>query len=124
LSFPVIKEPGNREVYGAIHQSPWNEDISLNGTISLRKEQKGLLQLESKESFNLVYYDAFGPTYEPELWTMECMEKIYGLMVTGGVLVSYCAQGQFRRNLQTLGFEVERLAGPLGKWEMIRAYKV
>ena len=71
--------------------------------------------------FNLVYYDAFAPTAQPEMWTVETLEIVARAMHTDGVLVTYCAQGQFKRNLRALGFDVESIPGPPGKREMVRA---
>ncbi len=73
--------------------------------------------------FDLVFYDAFGPKIQPDLWTTEALEIISKSMKTGGILVTYCAQGQFKRNLKTLGFDVDSIPGPPGKREMTRATK-
>ncbi|RLD22776.1 MAG: methyltransferase [Bacteroidetes bacterium] len=70
---------------------------------------------------DLIYYDAFGPRDQSELWTLELLSRIVGTMTPGGVLVTYCAQGQFKRNLKQLGCDVESLPGPPGKREMVRA---
>lgn len=75
-------------------------------------------------SFDLVYYDAFGPNTQPELWTPACFEKVFRLLAVGGCMVTYCAKGQVRRDLKWLGFEVEQLPGPPGKREMLRATKI
>lgn len=75
------------------------------------------------EAFNLIYYDAFGPNTQPDLWTADCLKRAYDLLAEGGALVTYCAKGQVRRDLQNAGFEVERLPGPPGKREMLRAWK-
>ena len=75
------------------------------------------------DSFNLVYFDAFAPQVQPRLWQQDVFEKIYRSMADGGVLVTYSARGEVRRTLQKAGFEVERLPGPRGKREMLRATK-
>ncbi|MFT4678217.1 MAG: tRNA U34 5-methylaminomethyl-2-thiouridine-forming methyltransferase MnmC [Litorivivens sp.] len=75
-------------------------------------------------SIDLIYYDAFGPRAQPEMWTVDCFQKLYNCMKTGGILVTYCAKGQVRRDLKSCGFEMERLPGPPGKREMLRATKV
>jgi tRNA U34 5-methylaminomethyl-2-thiouridine-forming methyltransferase MnmC len=81
------------------------------------------MDFHSEEKFNVIYFDAFGPQVEPELWAMEVMQRCYELLEPGGIWVSYCAKGQVRRNLQEVGFKVERLPGPPGKREMLRAIK-
>lgn len=82
-----------------------------------------LEKFESSDRFDLVYYDAFSPQAQPELWTEDIMKKIFSMMKPGGVLVTYCAQGQFKRNLKASGFTVERFPGPPGKKEITRAFK-
>jgi tRNA U34 5-methylaminomethyl-2-thiouridine-forming methyltransferase MnmC len=81
-----------------------------------RIEQVGLPQGNT-----LVYYDAFGPTDQSELWELDVLSKVVGSLAPNGVLVTYCAQGQFKRNLKFLGCEVESLPGPPGKREIVRA---
>lgn len=72
---------------------------------------------------DLVFYDAFAPSKQPQVWDLAILDKIYQSMNPGAILVSYCAQGQFKRNLKSLGFRVETLPGPPGKREMTRAWK-
>lgn len=76
-----------------------------------------------KESVDLVYYDAFGPRVQPELWELDCFLKMYSGLKPKGCLVTYCAKGQVRRNMVEAGFQVEKLPGPPGKREMLRAWK-
>lgn len=78
----------------------------------------------ASSSYNLIYFDAFAPKIQPELWQLNIMEKLYNSLTTNGILVSYCAQGQFRRNLKAAGFLTERIPGPKGKREITRAIKV
>lgn len=93
-------------------------------TFTLRRAQKGLLEAVLPESsIDLIYYDAFGPKTQPELWTLACFERCLSALTAGGALVTYCAKGQVRRDLLSVGFEVERLPGPPGKREMLRAWK-
>jgi tRNA U34 5-methylaminomethyl-2-thiouridine-forming methyltransferase MnmC len=98
-------------------------DTELSKAFLFRKEQLGIMDFHSEEKFNVIYFDAFGPQVEPELWTLEVMQRCYELLEPGGIWVSYCAKGQVRRNLQEVGFKVERLPGPPGKREMLRAIK-
>lgn len=106
-----------------IHDSSWGVDTELSKAFLFRKEQLGIMDFHSEEKFNVIYFDAFGPQVEPELWTLEVMQRCYELLEPGGIWVSYCAKGQVRRNLQEVGFKVERLPGPPGKREMLRAIK-
>ena len=86
-------------------------------TRSLRKVQ----QLEQKASFDLVYFHAFGPEVQPEIWTGSVFQRVFDSLRPGGLLVTYCSKGEVRRTLQGCGFRVERLTGPPGKIEMLRA---
>ena len=74
-------------------------------------------------NFDVVYYDAFAPSTQPELWERATFQKIYDAMRVGGVLVTYCAKGVVKRTLRDIGFTVEGIPGPPGKREMTRAYK-
>ena len=105
------------------HTSNAGELISLQENFSFIRMEVGLEEFSSKEKFDVIYYDAFGPRVEPGLWTLERMQQCFDLLNDGGVLVTYCAKGEVRRNLQAAGFVVERLAGPPGKREMLRGVK-
>ena len=103
------------------HLSAPNEWISIHEQFSFARMEMGLEEFQSEDKFDLIYYDAFGPRVEPGLWTLERMQQCFNLLNEGGVFVTYCAKGEVRRNLQAAGFVVERLAGPPGKREMLRA---
>ena len=82
-----------------------------------------IMEFESSQTFDVVFFDAFGPGTQPEMWSESVMVKMYQLLGSGGVLTTFCAQGQFRRNLLSAGFQVEKIPGPPGKREMTRATK-
>ncbi|WP_305983230.1 tRNA (5-methylaminomethyl-2-thiouridine)(34)-methyltransferase MnmD [Roseivirga thermotolerans] len=107
-----------------LHQVEWSEKQVLAPNFSLLKQPCKLEDFTTDEKFNLVFYDAFAPSKQAELWGIEPLESIYNKMANGGFLVTYCAQGQFKRNLAGLGMEVETLKGPPGKKEMVRARKI
>ena len=90
---------------------------------SLTKQQKYFKDITQKDVFNIIYFDAFGATVQPELWTEEVFLKMYKALKTNGILVTYAAAGSVRRALQSAGFKVERLQGPPGKREMLRGVK-
>ncbi len=87
------------------------------------KHQTDPRHFKATNPVTLVYYDAFSPNVQPELWTETVFEKLYGIMSSGAVLATYCAKGQVKRNLKSAGFFVETLPGAPGKREMIRAWK-
>jgi len=107
----------------ALHEAPWETEVVIQSPFSLLKTQQSLQSFHSEEKFDLIYYDAFGPPSQPEMWTAELLHKVASMMNDGGVFVTYCAKGQVRRDLAAAGLKVERLAGPPGKREMLRAIK-
>ncbi|HMW40221.1 MAG: tRNA (5-methylaminomethyl-2-thiouridine)(34)-methyltransferase MnmD [Saprospiraceae bacterium] len=109
--------------FQSLHTCPWNQNVQITTNFSLTKIADDWLscQLEPNQ-YDLFYLDAFGPTCQPELWSEDSMMKAHRILAKGGILVSYCAQGQFRRNLKSAGFRVEKLQGPPGKREMTRAF--
>jgi len=107
----------------ALHNAAWSHSSSINKNFTLEKKQISIQEFSSNADFDLVYYDAFGPPTQPEMWIADIFSKLYSLMSSGGVLVTYCAKGEVRRNMQAAGFAVERLPGPPGKREMLRATK-
>ena len=74
-------------------------------------------------AYDLIYYDAFGPTYQPELWTIDIFKRLYKWLNSKGMVVTYCAKGSVKRDFSSVGFNVQTLQGPPGKREMIIAVK-
>jgi len=109
-------------VFQKMHASRWFENIPFNNFM-LYKIQADMLEFQPDGAYDLVYYDAFSPTHQPELWTFEVLHKIYDACKRNAVLVTYCAKGDVKRTLKAVGFEVEIIPGPKGKREMIRAVK-
>lgn len=109
--------------FESLHSCAWEVPARLSSNFILTKRQQTFDELNEQGVYDLIYFDAFGPRVQPELWEMEILKKTYEALKPGGVWVSYCAKGDVRRNLQTLGFEVERLQGPPGKRHMLRATK-
>ncbi len=85
--------------------------------------QKTLEEFSPNMSFDIIYFDAFAPSKQPEIWSKENLGKCFSLLDAGGIMVTYCAQGQFKRDLAAIGFQVEVLPGGMGKKEMVRARK-
>lgn len=108
--------------YEQMHAAPWNVNVQIRKDFAFTKFQTDLKQLTlPPEFYTLIYFDAFAPKIQPDLWSAEMMAKMYHSLQNGGILLTYCAQGQFRRNLKAAGFRVERLPGPAGKREITRA---
>jgi len=111
-------------VYQQLNETTWDTSASISEHFVIDKREMTIQELElDTSSVDLVYYDAFGPRVQPELWSAEIFAKIFRWMTPGGVLVTYCAKGQVKRDLKAVGFEVESLPGPPGKREMTRAIK-
>ncbi len=110
--------------YTQMHQLTWEQNLAIAANFKLLKQQADLctLQLEAN-SIDLVYFDAFAPDKQPELWTAAIFKKLYEAMKPASVLVTYSAKGDVRRNLMAAGFEVEKLEGPPYKRHMLRALK-
>lgn len=114
----------SHQIFNAIHQAEWEEFSPVTNLFSLKKVQDEIQNLAIKQPIDLVYFDAFGPNSQPEMWDIAIFEKLYTAMSSSGVFVTYCAKGQVRRDLKTVGFEIERLKGPPGKREMLRGRKL
>lgn len=112
-----------RSVFHSLHDSAWNQRVELSPNFHLTKLHADLLTTKLDGGYDLIYFDAFSPAVQPELWTEEVFEKIYSAMTDGGLLTTYCAKGAVRRALQKAGFTVERLPGRPPKREMLRARK-
>ena len=109
--------------FRVMHASPWEEVVALTPDFNLKKEQKLFKEIDVINAFDLVYFDAFGARVQPELWTVEIFQIMFNAVKSGGYLVTYAAKGSVRRAMLEVGFLVERLPGPPGKREMLRAKK-
>ncbi len=123
LNYATILNDYPNDILYSLHNAPWEKPTAIDSKFTLLKLQQDLLHLHVDKTFDLVYFDAFGPDKQPELWTEEVFKTIYGLMNRGALLTTYSAKGQVRRNMKNVGFTVERIAGPPGKREMLRAKK-
>ena len=112
-----------QKMYTRLHEAEWETDYTISTHFSLHKKKISLLEYDAPSMFNIIYWDAFGPEVQPDLWTLEVFEKLYKFLIPSGILVTYSAKGQVRRNMIQAGFEVSKLPGPPGKREMLRAVK-
>ncbi len=117
------KEPVMSEFFKQIHGSNWKEQVEITESFKLTKQKKYFQDIADVELYDLVYFDAFGARVQPELWSVEIFKKMYTALKINGVLVTYAAKGSVRRAMLEVGFTVERLPGPPGKREMLRATK-
>ncbi len=106
-----------------LHNASWDEDICINEFFTLKKINVSLLELNLIYPINCIYFDAFSPIVQPELWTLPVFENLFRLLTPGGILVTYCSKSEVRKAIADAGFTVTKIPGPYGKREMVRAGK-
>lgn len=111
------------ELFEKVHSATWDEPVLVTPNFSLHKMKTTLQQASLPTAFDLIYFDAFAPEKQPEMWALPSLEKVVATMKPDAAFVTYCAKGQVKRDLKSLGLLVEALPGPPGKREMIRAIK-
>jgi len=119
----ILQDPPLDAVFEQMHKAPWNKTHKLTANFKLTKLIALFEDFTQHNAFDLIYFDVFGLRVQPELWTVAIFEKMYNALKIGGILVTYAANGQGRRAMMEAGFQVEKLKGPIGKREMIRALK-
>ncbi len=123
LNYPTTLDLAKE--YVDLHDVPWEADQLITTHFILLKICNSIQNVSLPlNTFDLIYYDAFAPSKQSELWDLSVLEKVSDLLKSGGVFVTYCAKGQLKRDLKTLGMIVESLPGPPGKKEMVRAVKM
>jgi tRNA U34 5-methylaminomethyl-2-thiouridine-forming methyltransferase MnmC len=123
LNFPEEIDNENRIYFEKLHKANWNMDIEINDNFILRKIETDFTKYNFNEKFDLIYFDAFSPEKQPEMWTEELFKKLFSHCNIGAILTTYCAKGIVRRAMQSAGFKVERIPGPPGKREILRSTK-
>ena len=132
--FPIAKEKYTKlnfsELIGVkkekllnLHTCSWGENHKLNSHFSIYKNQIALEKYNSNIKFDIIYFDAFSPEKQPELWNKNIFKKMHDLLNLNGILVTYCAKGSVKRTMRSVGFEIEVLDGPPGKRQMTRVKK-
>jgi tRNA U34 5-methylaminomethyl-2-thiouridine-forming methyltransferase MnmC len=113
------------KIFETIHAAEWNSEVQISPFFGLLKIDADLLKFKPPfdEKCNVIYFDAFGPNKQPELWTPAIFNTISGLISDGGIFVTYSAKGEVRRNLASCGLAMQRLPGPPGKFQMLRGIK-
>ncbi len=120
----VVSGEKTSGVFQKLHKATWEKRSEISPFFSLQKEKKFFSEISAEREFDLIYFDAFGPRVQPELWSEEVFRNMYRALRQNGVLVTYSAKGDVRRAMQAAGFTVERLPGPPGKREMLRATRI
>jgi tRNA U34 5-methylaminomethyl-2-thiouridine-forming methyltransferase MnmC len=106
-----------------LHEGSWGKTEAVHPLMTFLKREESLLNYVSTKPFHLIYFDAFAPALQPELWTQQVFEKMHAMLESNGLLLTYCSKGAVRRAMQSAGFSVQKLPGPPHKREIIRAIK-
>lgn len=112
-----------RTNFDALHLAKWNEEVEITANFHLTKIETDLTEWTSNEEFDLIYFDAFGPDKQPEMWQPGIFKLMGNLLKKEGVLVTYSAKGDVRRGFQSAGMEIQKIQGPQGKRHMTRGVK-
>lgn len=118
-----LKSEEKETLFNKLHTVSWEEKHEITSRFLIKKQKNLFNEIDNIDEFNIIYFDAFGARVQPELWTETIFKNMYNALKEGGVLVTYAAKGSVRRAMQSVGFTVERLPGPPGKREMLRATK-
>ena len=119
-----INESHLKTTFDQLHICDWEKENKISENFILQKAKNTLQEIKFSKTFDLIYFDAFGPRVQPEMWTEELFSKIYAATNSLGCLVTYCAKGEVKRTLKKVGFVVETLPGPPRKREMVRGTKL
>lgn len=124
MNYPKALDAEDRSaLFQNMHKGPWEEFFDVAPGFRLCKRQQFFSEIGDTSAFDLIYFDAFGYRVQPELWSADIFRRMHDALKPGGVLVTYAARTVIRRNMEAAGFRVEKLAGPPGKREMMRAFK-
>lgn len=124
VPLPLLKRPEmewdrKQEQYKKMVESDWEKEITLNPFCTIKKIEADALSYQAKHSIDIIFFDAFAPNYQGEMWDKAYFEKLYNQLNPGGIFTTYCAKGSVRRDLASVGFSMERKPGPPGKREML-----
>jgi tRNA U34 5-methylaminomethyl-2-thiouridine-forming methyltransferase MnmC len=123
LNYHTFTGEKTNEIFSLIHTSPWNTDVIICNNFTIKKIEADVTKSIPAGNYDLIYFDAFGPDKQPEMWSREIFDRIASLTNSDGLLVTYSAKGEVKRNLISCGFTVTLLPGPPGKRQIIRADK-
>ena len=126
LEYDKLISQAAADLFTKIHEAKWNEEEKITEDFSILKIEADLktFSFDNLPQFDLIYFDAFAPDKQPDLWSAQIFENIYKASNTKAVFVTYCAKGVIRRQLEATGFAVERLPGPPGKRQMMRGLAI
>lgn len=121
----LFESKDKKQVYHKMHDVSWNESVMISEGFHLKKIHNKLENhILPQNHYHIIFFDAFGPRVQEGMWSKLHFENLYNSLKSGGIFVTYCAKGQVKRDLKSVGFEVETLPGPPGKREMTRGRKL
>lgn len=118
-----LKRADLESVFQLLHKCEWEKDVIITPFFTFNKIKVSLFDFTTQQRFNVIYYDSFAPSAQPEHWTAEIFGKLFSILLPGGILVTYCSKSIVRKAMQAAGFVVTKIQGPWGKREMIRAIR-
>lgn len=123
LNYPELIENSKRADFETLHTSTWNIEMEISPNFRLNKIKGDFTKTNFSDKFDVIYFDAFSPEKQPEMWTPELFRKLYLCSSENAVLTTYCCKGEVKRAMKEAGFLIEKLPGPIGKREILRAKK-
>jgi len=123
LNYHKFRDIAGFDLFGRLHSAPWNTKVEIFPGFNLNKIKADLTTFNQTGEYDLIYFDAFGPDKQPEMWTEEIFDRVTSSIKDEGIFVTYSAKGKVKRSLKRNGFNVELLQGPPGKRQIIRAVK-
>jgi len=124
LNYPNLIATDQPFLFAQLHETPWENENKITSHFTLKKRKVSFDQaVFNSAQFDLVYFDPFSPDKQPEMWTKECFDMLYFALKPGAYLLTYCTKGIVKRALKEAGFQIEKLPGPIGKREILRANK-
>ncbi len=123
LNYPGLFEGTYQDKFRKIHEVTWNTEHKITPSFRLKKILADIQDYKLTGAYHVVYFDAFAPNKQPELWTQEIFMKIFGAMTADSILTTYSSKSEVKKRLIKCGFLVEKIPGPPGKREMLRCLK-
>lgn len=124
LDYPHLLAPDRADLFAAFHRAPWDKPVNITPAFTLHKIEGDIATVPLPDDINLIYFDAFAPEKQPEMWQQPIFDRIASHASPQSVIVTYCAKGDVRRGWQATGFRMEKLAGPPGKRHILRGTKI
>lgn len=120
----ILERDDLQKIFERLHDCEWGKEIAVSSHFIFKKSKADLVSFQLRGSFDMIFFDAFDPNMQPQLWTEDIFRKVIGILRPGGILTTYSSKGTVRRALQSAGFKVEKIPGPPGKREIVRAIKI